>query len=117
MQHLLVKVTETAKQQKAEKVAEAAAVVVTKPDQAGDIKPLSHIICIVACFTLFASNTLHAAVLPEDKAEISLPQYSGDNSTFRGPAVLVRKQFAEKVSVWGKYMVDMNTAASIDIEE
>lgn len=58
---------------------------------------------------------LHAAVLPEDRADILLHSYNGDGSTFKGPAVLVRKQFKDKVSIWGDYYIDMNSSASIDV--
>lgn len=57
----------------------------------------------------------HAAVLPEDRADILFHNYDGDDSTFNGPSILVRKGFADTVSVWGNYYVDMNSAASIDV--
>jgi len=58
---------------------------------------------------------LLAAVLPEDRADILYHNYDGDDSTFDGPSILVRKQFRETISVWGNYYVDMNSAASIDV--
>jgi len=76
---------------------------------------IHHLIAgLIACATLWAQIT-SAAVLPEDRADILLHSYEGDNSTFKGPSVLVRKQFKERVSVWGNYYIDMNSAASIDV--
>ncbi len=56
-----------------------------------------------------------AAVLPEDRADFLFHNYEGDDSTFNGPSILVRKGFKDTVSVWGNYYVDMNSAASIDV--
>ncbi len=56
-----------------------------------------------------------AAVLPEDRADILYHNYDGDDSTFDGPSILVRKQFKDTVSFWGNYYVDWNSAASIDV--
>lgn len=55
-------------------------------------------------------------MLPEDRADILLHNYSGDNSTFKGPSILVRKEFKATYSAWANYYVDMNSAASIDVE-
>ncbi|PCK07918.1 MAG: hypothetical protein COA42_11835 [Alteromonadaceae bacterium] len=57
-----------------------------------------------------------AAVLPEDRADFAFHSYEGDNSEFRGPSVLIRKQFANRASIWANYYVDMNSAASVDVE-
>ncbi|WP_245929295.1 DUF3570 domain-containing protein [Agarilytica rhodophyticola] len=72
---------------------------------------------ISSCFVVLfcVANYVSAAVLPEDRADVLLHNYDGDDSTFKGPSVLVRKQFKETVSLWGNYYVDMNSAASIDV--
>jgi len=41
--------------------------------------------------------------------------YDGGGLTVEGPAVLVRKAYKDKVSVWGSYLVDMISSASIDV--
>ena len=56
-----------------------------------------------------------AAVLPEDRADILYHSFDGGGVTINGPSVLVRKQFKDKVSVWGNYYADYVTSASIDV--
>lgn len=70
---------------------------------------------IVAAVLVIASSSCFAAVLPEDQTEILYHRYEGGGSTIDGPSVLVRKEFADKVSVWGNYYVDMLSSASIDV--
>lgn len=57
-----------------------------------------------------------AAVLPEDRIDVLYHGYDGGGAEISGPSVLVRKQFADTVSVWGNYYVDMVSSASIDVE-
>lgn len=57
-----------------------------------------------------------AAVLPEDRTDLIYHTYDGGGSTIDGPAILVRKNFAEKVSLWGRYYEDVVSGASIDVE-
>jgi hypothetical protein len=64
---------------------------------------------------LLAPHIALAAVLPEDRADILLHSYEGDNSTFNGPSILVRKQYADTVSFWGNYYIDYNSSASVDV--
>ncbi len=64
---------------------------------------------------LLLLQSAQAAVLPEDRADLLFHNYAGDDSTFKGPSILVRKQFKETVSAWANYYVDMNSAASIDV--
>ncbi|MBS0395527.1 MAG: DUF3570 domain-containing protein [Proteobacteria bacterium] len=56
-----------------------------------------------------------ADVLPEERADVSWRTYDGGGLTVQGPAVLVRKNFADKVSVSAGYSVDEVTGASIDM--
>ena len=60
-------------------------------------------------------QTLHAATLEEERIDIIYHAYEGDDITVDGPAVLVRKNFAEKISVWGRYYEDVVSGASIDV--
>ncbi|MFL0811055.1 MAG: DUF3570 domain-containing protein [Agarilytica sp.] len=67
---------------------------------------------LIAALSSVAAN---AAVLPEDRSDILFHQYEGDDSTFNGPSILVRKGFKDTVSAWANYYVDFNSAASIDV--
>ncbi len=69
----------------------------------------------VSCTLIFISLTANAAVLPEDRTDILYHEYEGDGVQIAGPSILVRKNFAEKVSVFGNYYVDQVTGASIDV--
>ena len=56
-----------------------------------------------------------AAVLPEDRLDVLRHAYDGGGMDINGPSVLVRKSFADKVSVRANYYVDKVSAASIDV--
>lgn len=56
-----------------------------------------------------------AAVLPEDRLDVLRHAYDGGGMDIKGPSVLVRKSFADKVSVRANYYVDKVSAASIDV--
>ncbi|MDN3638038.1 DUF3570 domain-containing protein [Simiduia curdlanivorans] len=64
---------------------------------------------------LFSSQAL-AAVLPEDRIDVLYHGYDGGGAEITGPSVLVRKQFADTVSISANYYVDMVSSASIDVE-
>ena len=57
----------------------------------------------------------HAATLPEDHAEALLHSYEGGGVTANGPAFLVRKSIADRVSLSAQYYVDAVSNASIDV--
>ncbi|MEL6870850.1 MAG: DUF3570 domain-containing protein [Pseudomonadota bacterium] len=76
---------------------------------------LSFRFCGIALLAVLASDWLHAAVLPEDRADVLYHRYEGDNITIEGPSVLLRKQIGKSVSVSANYYVDMITSASIDV--
>ena len=59
--------------------------------------------------------TATAGVLPEDRADLMYHYYDGGGVTIDGPALLVRKKFAEKYAVSASYYVDMVSSASIDV--
>lgn len=62
-----------------------------------------------------ASGGASAVTLPEDRAEALFHSYSGGGVTANGPALLVRKSIADKVSLTGSYYVDSVSNASIDV--
>lgn len=87
----------------AQKGAAEAAVVVTRKFFKG-----------LLCLLLTAST--QAAVLPDDRADALYHSYQGGGMSITGPALMIRKSFADKFSVMGEYYVDNVSSASIDIE-
>ncbi len=57
----------------------------------------------------------HADVLPEERADASFRIYEGGGLKVTGPSYLVRKNFADQVSVTAGYVVDHVSGASIDM--
>lgn len=70
---------------------------------------------ILFCFLFSISNTLFAATLSEERADIMYHSYDGGGIEITGPSILVRKNFKERVSVYGNYYVDQISSASIDV--
>jgi hypothetical protein len=63
-----------------------------------------------------ATGAAQAATLPEDQAEALLHHvYDGGGVKAQGPALLVRKSLADKVSLSAQYYVDAVSNASIDV--
>lgn len=71
-------------------------------------------ICVLLAIALLP-QTLIAAVLPEDRTDVLYHRYQGGGITIDGPSVLVRKQFKDKVSIWGNIYTDNISGASIDL--
>jgi Protein of unknown function (DUF3570) len=63
----------------------------------------------------FAAHGAKAAPLPPDHAEAMYHRYSGGGLTSDGPALLVRKSIADKVSLTGQVYVDAVSNASVDV--
>ena len=68
-----------------------------------------------AIASLAPTAATRAADLPADQAEALLHAYKGGGVTATGPAFLVRKSLANKVSLSGLYYVDAVSNASIDV--
>ena len=64
---------------------------------------------------VYLCNQVNAAALPEDRADIQYHNYDGGGVEVDGPTVLVRKNFVEKFSIYGKYHMDSISAASPDV--
>jgi hypothetical protein len=64
---------------------------------------------------VLAAGGARAITLPEDSAEALVHVYKGGGLTASGPALLVRKSIADKVSLTGSYYVDSVSSASIDV--
>lgn len=56
-----------------------------------------------------------AATLPEERSELAYHYYDGGGVRASGPALLVRKSLADKVSLSAGYYVDAVSNASIDV--
>jgi Protein of unknown function (DUF3570) len=69
----------------------------------------------LAMALLIGSPARFAAVLDPDRLDAMYHYYEGDNTTVDGPALLVRKNFADKVSLVGSYYADTISSASIDV--
>ena len=67
----------------------------------------------ILCLVL--SSNLLAAVLPEERSDVMYHSYDGGGVKIDGPALIVRKNFAETVSLSANYYVDEVSSASIDV--
>ena len=64
---------------------------------------------------LLAVGGARAIDLPEDRAEAMFHVYDGGGVKATGPALLVRKKLADRVSLSGAYYIDKVSNASIDV--
>ena len=87
------------------KVAPGAAVVVTKVTHNS----------LILLFSFFCV-TAYAAVLPEERADVLYHSYSGGGIDITGPAVLVRTNAGDSVSLSAKHYIDTISSASIDVQ-
>jgi len=66
--------------------------------------------------TLFALTAAsHAAVLPDDRADLLWHDWDGGGVTVQGPSILVRKSVTDSLSLAANYYVDMISSASVDV--
>jgi len=75
----------------------------------------SHWLGAVGLLVCLHGMHCHAAVLPEERADSMYHFYDGGGVRVSGPALLVRKNVADKVSVSGSYYADTVSSASIDV--
>lgn len=64
---------------------------------------------------LFASLSLDATVLPEDRADVMYHRYDGGGIEVDGPSILVRKSFGGNLSLNANYYLDSVSSASVDV--
>lgn len=69
----------------------------------------------VTCMLVVMSGSCYSVVLPEERADIMYHRYEGGGVVVDGPSLLVRKNFAETLSVSANYYVDNISSASIDV--
>ena len=65
--------------------------------------------------SFLAAGCARALDLPADSAEAMFHSYTGGGVTANGPALLVRKSIADRVSLSASYYVDAVSNASIDV--
>ena len=70
---------------------------------------------LVLLLASVAAGPAVAATLPEERGDALYHYYSGGGIDVQGPALLVRKNFAEKYSVSASYYMDSISGASIDV--
>lgn len=73
-------------------------------------------IILLLAIGLCSAHNAVAAVLPADRADVLYHAFDGGGAEIDGPSVLVRKGFADTVSVYANYYVDIVSSASIDVE-
>jgi len=56
-----------------------------------------------------------AGVLPEERTDVLMHGYAGDNISITGPSVLVRKNLNNKIAFSGHYYVDSISGATVDV--
>ena len=80
-------------------------------------KPIARLLAALAGLLggVFATQPARAVTLPADRAEAMFHVYNGGGVTATGPAFLVRKSLADKVSLSGTVYVDAVSNASIDV--
>jgi opacity protein-like surface antigen len=88
---------------------------VQRVDPEGVVAATDTLRWLVTAALILGGFESHAAILPEDRADVMYHGYDGGGLEVTGPSVLVRKGFKDKVSVWGNYYVDMISSASIDV--
>ena len=69
----------------------------------------------IALLFFLNTSTVLSAVLPEERSDVMYHSYDGGGVEIDGPSVLVRKNFADTVSVSANYYVDKISSASIDV--
>lgn len=70
---------------------------------------------VALAWLLIAAGNAAAAVLPEDRTDVMYHYYDGGGVEVGGPALLVRKDFADRVSLSANYYADSISSASIDV--
>ena len=78
---------------------------------------LNILILLISVVVLYLSTlgVVSSASLPEDRADFQYHYYDGGGVEVEGATVLVRKSFAQKFSLYGKYHQDSITGASPDV--
>src|SRR6185503_5750268 len=81
----------------------------------GATKRSGGVVAVAGVVGALGAGGAQAIDLPADTAEAMVHLYNGGGTKAYGPAFLVRKSMADRVSVSGEYFVDMVSNASIDV--
>lgn len=74
------------------------------------------VIRLLIVLLLAGSAALHAAVLPQDRADLLYHSYQGGGVSIDGPALMLRKKAGQSVSLSAYHYVDTVSGASIDVQ-
>jgi len=96
------------KEQEGRKAEQGADVAVIK---FSNLKPC---LALLLCF-IVQLNSVHSAVLPQERADAMYHSYQGGGMSIDGPSILLRKQIGNSISVSANYYVDTISGASIDV--
>ena len=69
----------------------------------------------VTALLVAISGSGYGVVLPEERADVMYHRYEGGGVVVDGPSLLIRKNFAETLSLSANYYVDNISSASIDV--
>ena len=70
---------------------------------------------LLSLVLLLCFSSARADVLPDERIDIMYHSYEGGGTQIDGPAILVRKNLGNSVSISGQYYVDSISGASIDV--
>lgn len=73
------------------------------------------LVAVVALVSALVAVDAGAIVLPEDRSDSMYHYYKGDDVEVSGPALLVRRSFAERISFSAGYYADTISSASVDV--
>ena len=90
-----------------------------KAEQGADVavinfSNLKPCLALLLCF-IVQLNSVHSAVLPQERADAMYHSYQGGGMSIDGPSILLRKQIGNSISVSANYYVDTISGASIDV--
>ncbi|WP_333607524.1 DUF3570 domain-containing protein [Arsukibacterium sp.] len=71
-------------------------------------------VILTLCFCVL-SLSVQSAVLPDNRADLMYHSYQGGGVSIDGPALMLRSNIGQQVSVSGFYLVDTVSGASIDV--
>lgn len=105
-----------AKARVVDKEAAAVVAVVTKSSAIKSTLRKLFLCKLVLLGTMLSSSVfVFATILPEERVDLLYHRYDGGGLEVDGTSVLVRKNFADKVSVSANHFIDNVSSASIDV--
>ena len=99
----------------ARKAAVGAGVVAIKRTQVLAPPFLLQALYLVTALLLYVPYSIYAAVLPDERLDVSYQSYEGGGLDIKAPAILVRKAASRNLSLQAHYYIDQVSGASIDV--